>query len=173
MKTLRKDLNFLDIFATIANTKTETGDKLKIEVKDKKAYFSLLTKDEALLKTMENIIVDEEFSIVVPVIQFWQLIKSFDEEDLILLKKNTIIVKDAKYSFVTYKLEIKDVKDYIKRIEEVEIQETTVKNIDSLCSIKDFGKGLSNDSICRSSSFLFNPDNLPKVVRAWSTVRHS
>lgn len=186
-----KDLQFLNIFTTLSDTKTILGDKLLLSIKDGVCYFVQFGVNVKLIKKIE-VNSKDNFSLLMNTNQFTQFINSLGENsDLKIINNKIFFKEDTEYSIDPLDISFPEFKNFLDNTDTA--IHKTITNFKHLQILKDYlGKDSSNvlslmdncfvtmdkSSICivptkndfelKSSKIFFIPTNIFQLIERYN-----
>lgn len=169
MKVKKSDLKFLKKYASISETSTVLGNKLKIKVKDNVATYIQKSKDATLI-TNTSCDTNESFEILINVGIFYDFISTLDEDqDLSITEEGFSIGEDKKYTFDISELDFFDVDELVSMIDKSKKDKSTTsfefKEFEQLFSIYSFIGKDSLESVGIMKNKLLTTDRVQIAYR--------
>ena len=109
MRFTKQQLNFLEVFAMVSNTKAFLNDKVNIQTKDNKVYFSQNTDNVKLIQVLEVQGQTDQINVTYLTNQLSAMVKSCQDDDVISISAEGIkFGKNSEYKFESYDVSIDD-----------------------------------------------------------------
>lgn len=161
MRLTKSQLDFISVFVSSADTKTQLGNKLYIRVKNGEAVFAQYGFNAKLFKrfaTESN----EEFEMLVSTNIFSNFIGTIkDDEEIVLTKDGVSIKENSNYSFESFSIQFPDVDEFFRVFEDDSATEFEIKDFDALRIAKMYcGKTDDVEIISLQDNFWVSSDRL-------------